>query len=135
MHFSGHGTSDGKLVFQDNNDKPKLLNMETLVELINASSDSLRLVVLNNCYSSLISEKIIDNIEASIGMNNSIGDDAAIVFASQLYSSIGFGLSLEKSYQQAIVALKLYDIPEDETPKLFVSDGIEAKEIYLVTKN
>ncbi len=135
LHFSGHGTSDGKLVFQDNNDKPKLLNMETLVELINASSDSLRLVVLNNCYSSLISEKIIDNIEASIGMNNSIGDDAAIVFASQLYSSIGFGLSLEKSYQQAIVALKLYDIPEDETPKLFVSDGIEAKEIYLVTKN
>jgi hypothetical protein len=23
LHFSGHGTSDGKLVFQDNNDKPK----------------------------------------------------------------------------------------------------------------
>ena len=50
-------------------------------------------------------------------------------------SSIGFGLSLEKAFQQAIVALKLYDIPEDETPKLFVSDGIEANEIYLVTKN
>ena len=135
LHFSGHGTSDGKLVFQDNNDQPKLLNMDTLVELINASSDNLRLVVLNNCYSSIISEKVIDNIEASIGMNNSIGDDAAIVFASQLYSSIGFGLSLEKSFQQAIVALKLYDIPEDETPRLFISDGIEANKIYLVTKD
>lgn len=135
LHFSGHGTSDGKLVFQDNNDQPKLLNMDTLIELINASSDNLRLVVLNNCYSSIISEKVIDNIEASIGMNNSIGDEAAIVFASQLYSSIGFGLSLEKAFQQAIVALKLYDIPEDGTPKLFASDGIEANEIYLVTKN
>ena len=103
--------------------------MDTLIELINASSDNLRLVVLNNCYSSIISEKVIDNIEASIGMNNSI------VFASQLYSSIGFGLSLEKAFQQAIVALKLYDIPEDGTPKLFASDGIEANEIYLVTKN
>lgn len=41
-------------------------------------------------------------------MNNSIGDEAAIVFASQLYSSIGFGLSLEKAFQQAIVSLKLY---------------------------
>ena len=135
LHFSGHGTSDGKLVFQDNNDQPKLLNMDTLIELINASSDNLRLVVLNNCYSSTISEKVIDNIEASIGMNNSIGDEAAIVFASQLYSSIGFGLSLEKAFQQAILALKLYDIPEDETPKLFVSAGREANEIYLVTKN
>ncbi len=32
-------------------------------------------------------------------------------------------------------ALKLYDIPEDETPKLYVSEGIEAKDIYLVTKD
>mgnify|MGYP001660434077 CR=1 FL=1 len=39
-------------------------------------------------------------------MNNPIGDQVAIVFASQLYSSIGFGSSLEKAFQQAIVALK-----------------------------
>ena len=135
LHFSGHGTSDGKLVFQDNNDKPKLLSMDALVELINASSDNLRLVVLNNCFSSILSEKIVDNIEASIGMNNTIGDQAAIVFASQLYSSIGFGLSLEKAFQQAIVALKLYEISEEQTPQLYLSNGIEAKDIYLVTKN
>ena len=60
LHFSGHGTSDGKLVFQDNNDKPKLLSMDALVELINASSDNLRLVVLNNCFSSILSEKIVE---------------------------------------------------------------------------
>ena len=135
MHFSGHGTSDGKLVFQDNNDKPKLLSMDALVELINASSDNLRLVVLNNCFSSILSEEIVDNIEASIGMNNTIGDQDAIVFASQLYSSIGFGLSLEKAFQQAIVALKLYEIPEEQPPQLYLSNGIEAKDIYLVTKN
>ena len=135
LHFSGHGTSEGKLVFQDNNDKPNLLSMDTLVELINASLDNLRLVVLNNCFSSIISEKIIDNIEASIGMNNSLGDEVAIVFASQLYSSIGFGLSLEKAFQQAIVSLKLYEIPEEQIPQLYVLEGIEAKDIYLVTKN
>ena len=67
-------------------------------------------------------------------MNNSIGDQAAITFASQLYSSIGFGLSLEKAFQQAILSLKLYEIPEEHTPQLYLSDGIEAKDIYLVTK-
>ena len=81
--------------------------MEALVELINASSDNLRLVVLNNCFSSIISEKIVDNIEASIGMNSSIGDQAAIVFASQLYSSIGFGLSLEKSISTSNSIIKI----------------------------
>ena len=54
--------------------------MEALVELINASSDNLRLVVLNNCFSSIISEKIVDNIEASIGMNSSIGDQTSYCF-------------------------------------------------------
>ena len=44
-------------------------------------------------------------------------------------------LSLEKAFQQAIVSLKLYEIPEDQTPQLYVSEGIEAKNIYLVTKN
>lgn len=134
LHFSGYGASDGKLVFQDNNDKQKLLSIDVLVELINASSDNLRLVVLNNYFSSIISEKTVDNIEASIGMNNPIGDQTAIVFASQLYSSIGFGSSLEKAFQQAIVALKQYDIPEEQTPQLYLSDGIDAKDIYLVTK-
>jgi len=134
LHFSGHGTADGKLVFQDNKDQPKTVNVDTLVEMINASSDDIRLVVLNNCFSSTISEKIIDNIEASIGMNTSIGDEAAIVFASQLYSAIGFGHSLEKAFQQAIVALKLYEIPETQTPQLFVNDNFEAKDIYLVAK-
>lgn len=92
-------------------------------------------VIYTLLFMAIVNMITIDKTEASIGMSNSIGDEAAIVFASQLYSSIGFGLSLEKAFQQAIVALKLYDIPEDETPKLFVSDGIEANEIYLVTKN
>ena len=39
-------------------------------------------------------------------------------------------LSLEKAFQQAIVSLKLYEIPEDQTPQLYVSEGIEAKNIY-----
>ena len=135
IHFSGHCTDDGELVFQDNNDEPRLLNMDTLIEIINASTDNLRLVVLNNCYSSIIAEKIVENIESAIGMNDSIGDEAAIVFASQLYSSIGFGLSLEKSFQQALIALKIYEIPEEKTPELFTNIEIDANDIYLVSKD
>lgn len=134
IHFSGHGTEDGMLVFQDNQDMPKCVSMESIIDVINASSDDLRLVVLNNCFSSLISEKIVNTVEASIGMNDSIGDEAAVAFASQLYSSIGFGNSLQKSFDQAIAQLKLLGINEADTPVLYVKNGISASDIYLVKK-
>lgn len=46
----------------------------------------------------------------SIGMNTSIGDDAARVFAAQFYSSIGFGLSIQKAFDQAKAALMLEEL-------------------------
>lgn len=132
IHFSGHGTENGELVFQDNNDNPKFVSREAITEMINASSDEVRLVVFNNCYSSIIAEGVVNNIEAAIGMNISIGDDAAIQFASQLYSSIGFGLSLEKAFNQAIISLKLEGIDEDTAPQLYTNENINASDIYLV---
>ena len=137
IHFSGHGTENGELVFQDNNDNPKLVSREAITEMINASSDEVRLVVFNNCFSSVIAEGVVKNIESAIGMNISIGDDAAIQFASQLYSSIGFGLSLERAFNQAIISLKLEGIDEDKTPQLYTNENFNASDIYLVknTKN
>lgn len=132
IHFSGHGSDDGSLVFQDNNDNPKLVSRQTVVEMIKASSDDVRLVVFNNCYSSQIAENIIDNVEAAIGMNTAIGDAAAIVFAAQLYSAIGFGKSIKNAFSQAKVALMLEGISEENTPQLFVNESLTADEIVLV---
>lgn len=105
--------------------------------MINASSDEVRLVVFNNCFSSAIAKGVVKNIESAIGMNISIGDNAAIQFASQLYSSIGFGLSLERAFNQAIISLKLEGIAEDKTPQLYTNENFNASDIYLVknTKN
>ena len=133
IHFSGHGNERGQLIFQDNNDNPKFVSREAIIEMINASSDDIRLVVFNNCYSSVIAESVVENIEAAIGMSISIGDNAAIQFASQLYSSIGFGLSLERAFNQAIVSLKLESIQEEETPQLYINEKFRASDIHLVT--
>lgn len=40
-------------------------------------------------------------------MNTSIGDEVALVFASQFYSSIGFGKNLKIAFNQAEAALML----------------------------
>lgn len=132
IHFSGHGTTNGELVFQDNLDKPKKVSNEAIAEMIAASSDDIRMLVFNNCFSSIQAEMIVDKVEATIGMNTTIGDDSAIIFASQLYSAIGFGQPLDKAYAQAKAMLMLENTKEQNTPELFVKEGFEAKDIIFV---
>ena len=62
----------------------------------------------------------------------SIGDDAARTFAAQFYSAIGFGKSVNEAFEQAKAALMLENIPEEDTPELFVADGLDASELYIV---
>ena len=59
-----------------------------------------------------IQENDCDHVDVAIGMNTSIGDEAALVFASQFYSSIGFGKSIKTAFDQAKAALMLEGIPE-----------------------
>lgn len=132
IHFSGHGTDSGELVLQDNSDKPKLVDIESIIKLIEASTDNLRLVVFNNCFSSVFAESVSEIVEAAIGMNDSISDEAAITFASQLYSAIGFGNSLEKSFNQAKARLLIEEIKEELTPELYVNENFKSSDIFIV---
>lgn len=132
IHFSGHSTEEGELVFQDNYDKPKLVSNESIAEMVTAFSDDIRMIVFNNCFSSTQAEMIVGKVEATIGMNRSIEDESAIIFSSQLYSAIGFGVSLEKAFGQAKARLMAEGTDEENTPQLFVKEGFEAKDIVFV---
>lgn len=132
IHFSGHGTSDDELVLQNTDGTAKLVKKEVIVQAISTVSDKVRLVFFNSCFSFGQAEAIVKHVEAAIGMTISIGDEAACIFAAQFYSSIGFGLTLKKSFEQAKAALLLADIPEENTPVLYVKEGLSADEIYIV---
>lgn len=69
-------------------------------------------------------EDVSQHVEAAIGMNTSIGDNAARVFASQFYSSISFGFSVKKAFEQAKGLLMMKGIPEQDTPKLYTQEGL-----------
>lgn len=132
VHFSGHGSDNDEIVFQSQDGVTKLVKKEALVQTMMASSDNIRLVFFNTCFSKNQAEAISQFVDATIGMNTSIGDEAARVFSSQFYSAIGFGLSVEKAFQQAKALLMMEDIPEESTPELFIKPGLKAEEIILV---
>ena len=133
VHFSGHGSNQDELVFQDGAGNTKLISKEAITQTMMATSDNIRVVFFNTCYSKGQAESVVNHIEVAIGMNNSIGDDAARIFSAQFYSAIGFGKSIQIAFEQAKAALMLEDIPEDKIPELFIQDGIE-KELILVSK-
>lgn len=103
-----------------------------MAQTIMTLSDKVRLIFYNACFSDAQAEHIVEYVDATIGMNTSIGDEAALVFASQFYSSIGFGKNLKITFNQAKVALMLEEIEEETTPELFVREGMQAENIILV---
>lgn len=132
IHFSGHGSDSDEIVFQNQNGKAKLVSKEAIVQTIMTSSDNIRLVFFNTCFSFGQAHAVVKHVDAAIGMKTSVRDDAARVFAAQFYSSIGFGLSVKKAFNQAKAALMLEGIPEENTPELYVRDGLDANEIIIV---
>jgi hypothetical protein len=132
VHFSGHGTANGELVLEDNNYDAKLVSIEAISQAMATASDTIKLVFFNACHSSKQAQSVVTYIDAAIGMSDSIGDEAARVFASQFYSSISFGLTLEKSFNQAKSMLSLENIPEENIPILFTNPAINPNDYYLV---
>ena len=132
VHFSGHGSDQNEIVFQGDDGKAFFVSMEAIVQTMMASSEGIRLAFFNTCHSHNQAKAVVEHVEAAIGMNTSIGDEAARVFASQFYSSVGFGFSVKKAFEQAKALLMLKGIPEQNTPELFVRDGMDAEELIIV---
>lgn len=132
VHFSGHGTDQDEIVFQDDQGNAKLVSKAAIVQTLTASSNAIRLVFFNTCFSERQAQAVVAAIDAAIGMTTSIGDNAARVFAAQFYSAIGFGLSIPKAFAQAKAAVMLEGIPEENTPRLFLREGLAEEDLVLV---
>jgi AAA-like domain len=75
-------------------------------------------VLLNACYSVLQAEAIALHIPYVIGMNQAVGDQAAIVFAVAFYDALGAGRDFEFAYKSGCVAIQMAGISEKSTPQL-----------------
>jgi hypothetical protein len=118
VHLSGHGTSAGALCFEDQAGTALPIQPEALAALFEQFADQVQCVVLNACYSEVQAMAIADHIGCVIGMNQAIGDRAAIAFAVGFYQALGAGRSVEDAYKLGCVQIRLQGIPEHLTPVL-----------------
>lgn len=126
LHISAHGDPDGALLLEGDSGTLQKLPKRKFLKLLAALAESLRLVVLNACYSHVVAREIPSVIDLAIGMGDKVTDQAAVDFSVAFYESLAFGKPVETAFCVALAGLEDVD---DEIPLLFpsVADDLESK--------
>ncbi len=133
VHVSGHGTPTGELALQSAGGGTARVSTAAVVSTLDSLAVPPRLAFFNACFSSgLASAVLAAGVDVAIGMRTAIGDEAARVFAAQLYSAIGFGHPVSVAFKQARSALLLSGIREEDTPQLVARAGLDPRTVVLV---
>jgi len=132
VHFSGHGTNEGRIILEDHLGSAKTVPPAALARVFKVLKDNIRCVVLNACFSSEQARAISQHIDCVVGMSSSISDEAAIAFASAFYLAIASERSIKNAFDQGINEVMLWEIPEEHIPQLLVRDNVDPSKIFLL---
>ena len=125
VHFSGHGAASGELCFENVLGETHPVGPDALAALFEQFSDQVNCVVLNACFSEVQAKAIAQHISYVVGMNQAIGDRAAIAFAIGFYQALGAGRTIEDAYKLGCVQIRLQGIPEHLVPTLIKKRQIQ----------
>ena len=130
VHFSGHGTTDQRILLQGRNGGAQSLDHEGLTKLLAFYNSHVRLVLLNACLSKAQALSISEVIDYSIGTARPIGDKASVAFAGAFYRALGFGKSIREAFESANAQLALTKMPRSCGIELFVRNGLDERDRF-----
>lgn len=118
VHFSGHGTPEGALCFEDVNGTSHFAQPEVLAALFRQFNEQTRCVVLNACYAESQAVAIAKYIDCVVGTKREISDKAAVAFSVGFYQALGAGKRVEEAFEFGCIQIMLQGIPEHLIPVL-----------------
>lgn len=118
VHFSGHGSTTGDLVLQDDAGITKPVSAKALGQLFSLLKNEVRCVVLNACYSEPQAQAIAEHVACVVGMSKTIGDKAAITFATAFYQALGYGEDVKTAFELGRTLMEMEAPGEQNTPQL-----------------
>ena len=124
VHFSGHGSKNGKIVLGEPHGRAKALDQHRLTDVFALYNNHVRLVLLNACFTAAQARSIAEVVDYSIGTATPIGDKASVAFAGAFYRALGFGKSIRDAFKSATAELALTKMPRSRGIVLFVRNGI-----------
>lgn len=156
VHFSGHGgrsvpgeqwssaprrdiedPPDGArqlgLFFQGADGHAQAISAAVLADAFHAAGSSVRLVVLNACYSEAQADALAGHVDCVVGMGDTVRDATARIFAIGFYGGLGAGESIMSAYKQACAAIALEGLGGADHACLRVRDGVDPDDLILAT--
>ena len=107
LHFSGHSSLSGiDLVGSDGRAKP--VSRAAVLRLLGLrAARSVKVVLLNSCYSSEMAEDAARDGRCAIGTIQPWGDVQAALFAASFYRALGFGATVTEAVEQGCTSILL----------------------------
>jgi len=119
------------LFFQGSDGRAQFVSTAALEETFGAAGASVKLVVLNACYSDAQADALLAHVACVVGMGGSIHDDAARSFAIGFYGGLGERESVAAAYKQGRAAISLEGLRDADRPQLKVRAGVDANHLVL----
>ncbi|TMQ14863.1 MAG: CHAT domain-containing protein, partial [Deltaproteobacteria bacterium] len=158
VHFSGHSGQDMRgerrlaprrdiivgesgvdggeqqygLFFQGTEGGVRVVSTEALTETFRAAGASVKLVVLNACYTEMQAEALLAHVDCVVGMSGSIHREASRNFAIGFYGGLGERESVAAAYMQGRAAISLDGLLDGDLPQLKVREGVDARRLVLI---
>jgi hypothetical protein len=155
VHFSGHGGSGqvrvagcerspvgrdveaaapGGIQLQDEQRQPQHVTARALTRMIESAAPSVRLVILNACFSDAVASELRRVVDCVVGMRGAIGEPAAHSFAVGFYRALGHRRSVGNAVAQAVAGLAARQLPDEHLPICITRDGIDADRVAFLGK-
>ncbi|HEX7313532.1 MAG TPA: tetratricopeptide repeat protein [Pyrinomonadaceae bacterium] len=119
VHFTGHGTDDGRLVLEDGYGVAHLLSKEETARMF--TGEKAPLVVLSACHSETVARELhAAGVPAVVAVDARvpIADRAAIIFAEHFYAALARGWDVRRAFEDARETVALDPQVGDQKPPL-----------------
>ena len=137
VHFCGGRLIDGPgatpaagVYFQGTDGGTQMVAGKALAQAFDAVG-SVKLVVLDACYSEQHADAIAAHIDCVVGMAGGTVDQAATSFSIGLYGGIGEGESVAAAFKQGCAAIGMTGAGDPGQPQLRVRQGVDARRLVL----
>jgi hypothetical protein len=131
LHLSCHGDMNGYLELRDLTGF-RLFEPEALVRLLKGANESLKLIVLNACFSARLADALAQEGFVVIGTNDRVPSERAATFSGVFYGLLAEGNTVRAALDKAQSATMLGERHLGGLYKLRTPHGTQAEDLVMV---
>ena len=101
--------------------------------MIDSSTESARVAVLNSCYSDAQARELCAVVDCVVGMSGPIHDHDARCFTVGFYRALGNRRSVGQALEHAVATLEAQQLANQGRPRLRTRAGIDPNRLVLTS--